>query len=283
MLKNVQDMFLTGRLAVIVFTIFLTADIFAQDGAELYKRNCAACHSLGGGRLVGPDLAGVTKKADRAWLSRFIRNSAEMIKSGDAAAVAIGKEYNNLLMPPFTGSDGELSAIIDYIDSKGGSARTATVDTFLNSATAENVARGRALFSGTIAFHNAGVSCITCHSVHDAGGMGGSLSKSLNLSYVMLTGQGIKALLQAPPFPAMTDSYKSHALTDPEVYDLAAYLKSISGQMVRGEATPAWSPFLVLGVSGWIVGIIMLVGLWRLRKRQSVNHAIFERQLAAER
>jgi mono/diheme cytochrome c family protein len=271
------------RVSMTIAFCLLTFYAFSQDGADLFKRNCAACHSIGAGRLVGPDLAGVTKKADKAWLTKFIKNSADMIKSGDPAAAAIGKEYSNMLMPPYGGSDTEVAAIINFIDSKGGSAQAAVADTFLNAASMENILRGKALFSGNIPFKNSGSSCITCHSVHDAAGIGGSLAKSLNLSFFMLKGQGIKAVLQSPPFPAMTSSYLAHPLNDQEIYDIAAYLKNISQTMVKGQATRATFPFLLLGIGGWCIFMLILFWLWRLRKRFSVNHEIFARQLATEK
>ena len=271
------------KVSIAIAFCLLTLHGSSQDGADLFKRTCAACHSIGGGRLVGPDLAGVTKKSDKVWLTKFIKNSADLIKSGDPAAVAIGKEYNNLMMPPFVGNDNDLSAIIKYIDSKGGAAQSAVADTFLNAASIEHVIRGRALFSGIVPLKNSGSSCITCHSVHDAAGIGGSLAKSLNLSWFTLKGQGIKALLQSPPFPAMTNTYAAHALNDQEIYDLAAYLKNISQTMVKGQVTSVTFPFLLLGIGGWCIFMLLLFGLWRLRKRLSVNHEIFARQLATEK
>ena len=271
------------RVSMTIVFCLVTFYASSQDGADLFKRTCAPCHSIGGGRLVGPDLAGVTKKADKVWLTKFIKNSADLIKSGDPAAVAIGKEYNNLLMPPFIGSDNEVTAIINFIDSKGGSAQSATADTFLNAASVENVMRGKELFLGNLPFKNAGSSCITCHSVHDVAGIGGSLAKSLNLSYFMLKGQGIKAMLQSPPFPAMTNTYAAHPLNDQEIYDLAAYLKNISQTMLKGQATRSTFPFLLLGIVGCCIFMLLLFGLWRLRKRLSVNHEIFARQMATEK
>jgi len=267
---------------VIAFCIIALFGV-SQDGADLFKRNCAACHSIGGGRLVGPDLAGITKKADKVWLTKFIKNSADVIKSGDPVAVAIGKEYNNFLMPPFGGSDNEIAAIIKHIDSKAAMAQVSVADTFLNAALVENIVRGKALFTGETPFKNVGIPCITCHSVHDAGGIGGTLAKSLNLSYFMLKGQGIKALLQSPPFPAMTGAFTNHPLNDQEIYDLAAYLKSVSQTMVKGQATRVTFPFLLLGIGGWCIFMLILFGSWRLRKRLSVNHDILVRQLATEK
>ena len=43
-------------------SIFLSLSALAQDGEALFKQNCAACHKVGGGRLVGPDLISLTTK-----------------------------------------------------------------------------------------------------------------------------------------------------------------------------------------------------------------------------
>jgi len=271
--KVISILFLAGWLPLMSFT---------QNGEDLYKKNCAACHTIGGGRLVGPDLAGVTGKADRAWLTRFIRNSAEMIRSGDAAAVAIGREYNNLLMPGYNGSDAEIGAIISYIGSKGGTPADAIADTFLNHALTGHISRGKDLFTGRLRFSGSGVSCISCHVVHDAGITGGNLAKSLNLSYAILKGPGIRALLATPAFPAMTAAYRDHPLTAQEIYDLSAYLKSVSEAMIGGAPAQASMSAVIPAAAGFLAGILVLAALWRQRKRCSVNHKIFSRQLPTE-
>jgi mono/diheme cytochrome c family protein len=41
-----------------------------QDAETFYKQNCAACHTIGGGKLLGPDLKGVTKaRSTNGWKS----------------------------------------------------------------------------------------------------------------------------------------------------------------------------------------------------------------------
>lgn len=87
----------------------------APDAAKLYQV-CSACHQIGKGRLVGPDLKGVTERRDREWLIRFIRNSQEVIQSGDAYAVKLFEEYNKIPMPPNNLTDEEINAILDYIE-----------------------------------------------------------------------------------------------------------------------------------------------------------------------
>ena len=45
-----------------------------QPGQAMYKKVCAACHTIGVGDKVGPDLRGVTERRDRAWLVSYLRN-----------------------------------------------------------------------------------------------------------------------------------------------------------------------------------------------------------------
>jgi len=87
----------------------------ADDPAQLFQI-CAACHTIGKGKLIGPDLYNVTQRHDREWLVRFIKNSTEVIQSGDPYAVKLFEEYNKVPMPPSTYTDAQILAILDYIE-----------------------------------------------------------------------------------------------------------------------------------------------------------------------
>ncbi len=89
----------------------------ATDEANFAQ--CKACHTIGGGRLVGPDLAGITEKREEAWLIKFIQNSTEVIESGDPIAVKVFEEYNKIPMPPHNLSDEEVKGILKYIANGG--------------------------------------------------------------------------------------------------------------------------------------------------------------------
>ena len=85
-------------------------------GKKLFNANCAACHKLNK-KAVGPALKGVSAKYDKEWLYSWIKNSAAMIKSGDAQAVAIWEEYNKTAMTAFPQlSNQDIDNILAYTD-----------------------------------------------------------------------------------------------------------------------------------------------------------------------
>lgn len=89
------------------------------DGEALFKSQCAQCHSTGENKVIGPGLKGIHTKQNEAWLISWIRNSQELIKSGDAYAVQIYEEYNKTVMPSFALSDDEIKSILAYVKAEG--------------------------------------------------------------------------------------------------------------------------------------------------------------------
>ena len=59
------------------------------QGQETVQTLCSACHTIGGGRLVGPDLQGVDQKRTEQWLINFVQNSQGLVAAGDSVAVAL--------------------------------------------------------------------------------------------------------------------------------------------------------------------------------------------------
>ena len=60
------------RQTRIIFTVllFLSFKIYAQsadEGAKLFKANCASCHAINQ-KVVGPALKGVYNRYDEAWI-----------------------------------------------------------------------------------------------------------------------------------------------------------------------------------------------------------------------
>src|SRR5207253_9672576 len=64
----------------------------AVKGKLSFESKCLACHSIAGGDKLGPDLHGVTKRRDIAWLTRWLKDPESMLKS-DATAKAMLEMY----------------------------------------------------------------------------------------------------------------------------------------------------------------------------------------------
>src|SRR5438552_97091 len=99
---------------VILLTLFSRSG--AQDGAKLFKQNCAVCHaSHTDQKLTGPGLKGAFDRVPPGdWVKRWILNTEKVLKSGDAYANKIYNENNKAQMTVFEGqlSPKDVDAII---------------------------------------------------------------------------------------------------------------------------------------------------------------------------
>jgi len=85
----------------------------AVQGKLAFESKCLACHSVGQGKKLGPDVAGVTKRRTDAWLTRWLKAPEKMLET-DAAAKAMLKEYNNIPMPNQSLTDTEIKQYLKY-------------------------------------------------------------------------------------------------------------------------------------------------------------------------
>jgi len=85
-------------------------------GTYLYETKCAACHTLGEGDSIGPDLAGVIGSRDRAWVEGFIKAPDRMLAQNDPIATALFARYKQVVMPNLRLGDGDVAALMKYIE-----------------------------------------------------------------------------------------------------------------------------------------------------------------------
>ncbi|WP_341835260.1 cytochrome c [Chitinophaga pollutisoli] len=94
----------------------------AEEGKKLFLARCASCHNVHK-KLTGPALAGVDERRPEEWIIRFIQSSQAMIKTGDAAALAIFNEYNQVVMPDHPDlNDEQVRSIIAFVKQEAAAA-----------------------------------------------------------------------------------------------------------------------------------------------------------------
>ncbi len=254
-----------------------------EEAAEFYKKNCMSCHTIGGGRLTGPDLKDVAARRDAAWLKRFIANPKGVIDSGDAAAAQLLQEYRGVVMPTVPDlNPSRIEALLRLIEaeSKLPRSRFAGMESMIPERpfTDAEIRQGHDLFIGVRPLKNGGPACLSCHAVQGIGALGGGrLGPDLTGAFVKMEGRkGLAAWLSAPATPTMQPVYKRHPLdADPpaaggplnEVVSLVAYLEKVAKDPPSAEGATQQLNFILLGLFGTAGSLVLFDFLWRGRFR----------------
>jgi cytochrome c2 len=89
-----------------------------DKGKEVFAaKGCNGCHKIGGGKLVGPDLKGVTARRDKEWLAKMILRPDLMTKE-DATAKDLFKTYLTQMPNQGVNPDSELAPLMSYLKSQ---------------------------------------------------------------------------------------------------------------------------------------------------------------------
>ncbi len=237
------------------------------SGETAFQQKCAACHTVGKGPLVGPDLKGVTTTRDHAWLVRWIMTPDKMIAEGDPIAKELLAKWNNLAMVNLGVTEAEAKDLIAFIEAQSGGATEAAVPT----PTAAPVIHGDAvlgwsLFTGRTSLQNGGPACLSCHVIGNTGQLGGgTLGLDLTQVYVKYGGDtGVASTLASLPFPTMKPIFDSRPLTPEEQAHLQAFFKTIP----TDQAPPQPELALSLMTFG---GVVVLLGLTQFIWRKRLN------------
>lgn len=93
-------------------------------GERIYRSRCAACHTVGEGNGLGPDLAGITQRREREWLVRWIVEPDLMISEKDPDALELLQAWDDIRMPNFGLDQAEAEAILGFIERSSPSPST---------------------------------------------------------------------------------------------------------------------------------------------------------------
>lgn len=266
--------------ALIAPIIRVEAAPVRQSGAggdTIFQAKCAACHTIGKGKLVGPDLKGVTGQRDPQWLKTFIANPEKLFSAKDPAALKLLSEYNNVKMPALGLTDAEVDALVAYLASSSSAAGNAAAPAAPASTMVGDPASGRRAFTGELALAGGGPACIGCHTVSGVGALGGgALGPDLTHAAQRYPGPGLAAVLGNIAFPTMAGPYANRPLTSQEGADLVAYLV----QANQGQASaPPFAAGVITRNTWWVLGIglagtaalTLLLAVFWPRQRQSAS------------
>jgi len=280
-------------ILVLVSWLFGESMLFSQnEGETLFNQICVACHTIGQGKRIGPDLANVQQRRSEAWLISFIKSSQSVIKSGDAYAVKLFNEYNKMVMPDNGFSDDQIRSILNYIAAKSPAPEkkvkaekvAPAAPAPVRPPTEADITHGEKLFSGVQHLTNGGPSCISCHTANYKNTFsGGGLARDLTTAFSRLNGAaGIQAILSNPPFPAMKQAYEGKPLTEEEKISITAFLQEVDQNKAAQQAKNYNAQLLFSGLGGAFLLLLLFGGLWTRSKRKSVNQAIYDRQIKSQ-
>ncbi len=92
-------------------------DELHEKGEALFQsKGCVACHTIGKGKLTGPDLKGVTERRSEEWLTKWLKDPDTMILT-DPTAKELLKEFM-VPMPNQGLTDQDVEALIAYLKYK---------------------------------------------------------------------------------------------------------------------------------------------------------------------
>jgi cytochrome c2 len=239
----------------------------AGAGKQLFQdKTCAACHTIGKGPLVGPDLKDVTKRRQHDWLEQWIMAPDAVLAKKDEYATKLLHEYHDMAMPNLGLSKGDTDNIIAYLDAAAAGGAAAESAPAAEPAVQGNADTGKELFTGVARFQNGGPPCMACHSSGGLGALGGgALGPDLTTVTTRMGGPaGVNAFVSGLPTPTMKAVWTEHPLLPEERASVVAFLAQTG---VTGRTPEAiWQ---LMGLTGLgVVILLFLAGInWRNRRK----------------
>ena len=262
-------MWRTLGLVITWLATSLSGIVSAQDTPDYFRQNCLSCHTIGGGRLTGPDLKDVSERKEREWLIGFMMNPQAYINRGDPYALKILEESRNVPMPALPGLTRErCEKLLDLIDAESQleESQFKGLQISMEPFTDTDRSLGRAIFLGRKELQAGGAACISCHSMYDITALGGGrLGPDLTNIYERLEGRkALSAWLVAPGTETMQPIFKNQPLSNAEIHALVAYFESSAGESPAQPATSRVA-LILMGLLGAAAVVFGMDAVWKRR------------------
>lgn len=211
-----------------------SSSVKPDAAAQLFQQKCAGCHTIGGGVLVGPDLA-VVQPWPRTEIAANIKRMQDRVG-------------------PLT--DTQVQMLTGLLQDKAASTRIhASEQTALTETTVKlappSPSLGRQLFTGEIRLTNGGPACSSCHSV---AGVGGTIGPDLTGAAARLGHTALVSDIQQANYKVMQAVFRRHPITPQEAVHLAGYLESIPA---GGQTAPNVAGLVTTG--GILAALLLFI------------------------
>ncbi len=193
-----MDLGKSAGLCIGIISLLVSQGAFAQETADYFRQNCMSCHTIGGGRLTGPDLKNVAERKDSEWLVRFMLDPQGVIDSGDAYAAKLVEDARGVVMPKPVGiTKDRAEAIMKLIEAESllEESQFAGLQVSTEPFTQADIDLGREYFTGVRRLENRAAACFSCHAVRGTGVLGGgadaatTVALQLNAAPAILPGR----------------------------------------------------------------------------------------------
>lgn len=214
-----------------------------DNAAEYYFYRCAGCHTVGGGKLSGPDLIQATQ-----WKHEDLR-------------AGIKKMEKNV--GPMTEQD--IQQMIDFLKDIDVSARITHQKQKIEASLRAQLPppsfeRGEKLFMGKETLVNRGPACFSCHRfVNEGGSLGVDLTDIKNRASSVV----LQSAIENSSYKIMRAIYLKHKITTEESLHLAEYLSH--PEKVEQRFAAGMLLVKTLATAGFGVFILLL---WALNQRR---------------
>jgi mono/diheme cytochrome c family protein len=229
-------MILLAAALAVVAGLFLVATLYAQEAAAAdpaatrYMLKCAGCHTVGGGKLTGPDLMDSTRWPEKDLTPKIKLMEKHVGPLSPEEVASFAKFLKDPKVQERIKAEEARQAKADEAKYDKGDAR-----------------KGSDLFFGRTAFRKGGPSCVACHG---AGTWGGSLGPDLSRTFTKMGEAALISACEKTQFRLMDAAYRKHPVSRQEAIHLTKFLEEASRARSAGDKGPwtvmAWAWVLTL-------------------------------------